>query len=154
MNWLELQDFLQMGLGMVLGTRDCNLRPEICTAMGVHLYDSPRQMTIYVQQSRSRQTLKNLQDNGRVALSLSCPSTCQAAQIKGRMIEIRPMTSADQEKATSSTNAYRKQIRLIGVKVEVAEALQFKPDIAIEVEIESVFIQTPGSKAGQAVELI
>lgn len=148
----ELKDIIKLGVGMVVATRDAQMKPEICEGAGINISSDARKMTIYLVQNRATRILANIKDNGNIAVSLSRPPTYSAAQIKGQVTGVRPVTSEDLHQAKEWATAFQREIQLIGVTREAAMGLRLIPDVAIEVDIKNIFIQTPGSKAGQSME--
>ncbi|NUN05868.1 MAG: hypothetical protein HUU57_08905 [Bdellovibrio sp.] len=145
----ELHDLIETGIGMVVATRDGMLLPDICEGYGIVLSADAKSCTIFISSARSQAALKNIQDNGRVAISLSRPCTYKAAQIKGRVLKTRTMTDSEQQASEKWLSGYRKEIQLIGVMNETAQGLLRHSDIALDVAIDNIFVQTPGPEAGR-----
>lgn len=149
MNLKELHDLIETGIGMVVATRDAVLFPDICEGSGILLSEDGRTCTIFISSSRSQTAIKNIQNNGCVAISLSRPCTYKAAQIKGRVLRTRAMTEAEQKASAKWLQGYRKEIQLIGVMNQAATGILRQSDLALDVTIDSIFIQTPGPQAGK-----
>lgn len=145
----ELKELIEAGVGMIVATRDAELRPDLCEAMGIMWPEDPRFFTVYLDSKRAKHTLKNIEDNAQIAVSLSRPCTYKAAQLKGRVVKSRALNDLDREQSKKWLEGYRKEIRLIGVMSDAALGLERNPDIALEVLIENVFNQTPGPHAGR-----
>lgn len=145
----ELKELIEAGVGMVVATRDAEMRPDLCVAMGVSWSEDPQFFTVYIDSQRSKQALRNIQDNSHIAVSLSRPCTFKAAQLKGRVVKVREMNDLDREQSKKWSEGYRKEIRLIGVMSDAALGLLRNPDTAAEVRIENIYNQTPGPNAGR-----
>ncbi|WP_415063441.1 hypothetical protein [Bdellovibrio sp.] len=147
----ELKDIIKLGVGMVVATRDAQMRPDICDGAGINISSDASRMTIFLVQQRATRTLANIENNRSIAVSMSRPPTYAAAQIKGHVTRVRPLDPAEQPIAQECATAFQREIQLIGVTREAAMGLRLVPDIAVDVSIENIFIQTPGPKAGQSM---
>jgi hypothetical protein len=152
LNVQELRTFLKRGLGMALATRDSRLHPDISDVTDVELSEDGKNVTVFLRKIDAEQALKNIEDNGRIAVSLARPMDYFAAQIKARVIKVRPVTPAEKERSELAGARYREEIRYIGVSLEAAVGYQMTADLAIEASVEDLFVQTPGPYAGRRME--
>lgn len=126
--------------------------PELTDVMGIELSSDGARVKFFISKSEAQRSLENIEDNGWVALSLSRPTNYDAAQIKGRADVLREITEDEREFSRQWLEKYRTEIRLIGVSPLAASSLIFEPDVTVEAQVTELFIQTPGAKAGQALE--
>ncbi len=149
MNLKELPELIENGIGMVVATRDAQLFPDVGEGSGLVLSEDFQSCSVFVSSQRSKASLANIQDNGCIAISLSNPCTYKAAQIKGRAFKVRPMSEKEKMASAQWLAAYRREIQLVGMMNVAAESILREPDTAVDVHIENIYIQTPGSRAGQ-----
>lgn len=153
MNSNELRQLIETtGVSMVMSTRDENLWPDLCEVLGLHFNENASKAMLFVSEEHAAKCLSNIKNNGCIAISLSRPCTFQAAQLKGKVANVHAMTAEEKDKSLSWSQRFRKEIQLIGVPNEAAMGLRLKADMTIEVDIENIFIQTPGPQAGQKLE--
>ncbi|HSN03611.1 MAG TPA: pyridoxamine 5'-phosphate oxidase family protein [Nitrospira sp.] len=144
-------DLLQTGVSVVVGTRDADLMPECTRAWGIHLEKDRRTVTIFLTEAISRQTLRNLRENGQVAISCTRPTDHVACQLKGRLRAIRPADQRDRERSRHWHRGFVEEIVAIGVPAEVGEAWITEPALAVEIDVTDVFQQTPGPGTGEKI---
>ena len=132
-----------------LGSRDGNMIPMTRQGWGMDL--KAANIIIYVVEAQVEPMLKNLQDNGRVTVNLTDPNDHTSYQMKGQFIKARPMledeTALQQQYRVNLVNV----VTTLGYSKEVAERYACHPDVAIEIEVEQIFNQTPGPGAGKEI---
>lgn len=142
-------ELLQTGVSVVVGTRDAGLTPECTRAWGITVRPDRRSVTIYLTEACSRQTLRNLKDNGRIAVSCTRPTDHVACQLKGLVRTVRPATSREGKLSRSWHREFVAELVAIGVPSELGEAWITEPALAVEIDVTDVFHQTPGPGTGE-----
>lgn len=144
-----IAELLHTGVSVVVGTRDAALTPECTRAWGIRVEQDRASVTIFLTETISRQTLRNLRDNGRVAISCTRPTDHVACQLKGRVRKIRPATKRDAEQSRAWHREFLEELVAIGVPPALVEAWITEPALAVEVDVTDVFHQTPGPGTGE-----
>jgi len=144
-------DLLQTGVSVVVGTRDAALMPECTRAWGIRIGEDRRTVTIFLTEAISPQTLKNLRENGLVAVSCTRPTDHVACQLKGRVRNIRPADQRDRKRSRDWHREFVEEIVAIGVPAETGQAWITEPDLAVEIDVTDVFQQTPGPGTGEKI---
>ena len=134
-----------------IGTRDAALRPAHAFAVGARVHDDRETVTAFVPESRAAHVLRNLEDNGRVALGCALASH-EAYQLKGTYASSRPTDDAD----IARQEAYRARLYAAAREAGYPEAIArpftlgfaYRPGVAITFRVEEIFLQTPGPGAG------
>ncbi len=145
----ELIDFLQSGLSALVGTCDASLRPACCRAVGVVVHEGGERVTVFVPEAAGRQTLANLRDNGRVALTVSRPLTHRTVQMKGRVIAMHKALETERASVAGYIEAFGACVDAIGMpRARVAQVASW-PAWAVEFRVEDLYTQTPGPRAGK-----
>ncbi len=147
----SIVELLQTGVSVMVGTRDAALRPECTRAWGIRVGKERRTVTIYLTESISARTLRNLRENGQVAITCTRPTDHLACQIKGRLRAVRPATQGDREHSANWHREFTAEIVAIGVPAELCEAWITQPALAVEVDVTDVFHQTPGPGTGEKI---
>jgi hypothetical protein len=134
-----------------VGSRDGNMMPLTRQCWGVDI-KAAEDIIIYVVQTQFEPMLKNFQHNGRVTVSLTDPYSHASYQLKGQFLKARAMTEAE----TVLQQQYRDKLVDVGVialgySKEQAERYVYHANLAIEIEVEQIFNQTPGPAAGKEI---
>ena len=136
---------------MQIGTRDEALRPAHTFAAGAVVHDDRQTVTVFVPTVRSERVLRDLRENGRIALGVSLASH-EAYQLKGTYVSSRPTNDAERARQ----EAYRAALLVSALEAGYPEAIArpmtqgfaYTPGVAITFRAEAVFLQTPGPGAG------
>lgn len=143
-----LLDLLETGVSVMIGTRDAVLMPECARAWGIRVEPDGVSVTVFVTETTSRRTLANLRENGRIAVTCTRPSDHTACQLKGTVRFIRPADPRDEEHRSRWKREFFSELMAIGVPAELCDALITDPVLAVEVDVQEAFGQTPGPGAG------
>ena len=150
----EVIDFIHSSHFGYVGSRDESMAPTVRRCWGTTVNDTKEVMIAYVVQAQYEQMLKNLNDNGRVSLTLVGWPSFRSYQLKGQFLRARAMTPDE----VAFQQQYRENPMSIiredyGYPSEMAELYVYHADMAIEFKVEKIFNQTPGPGAGKAIEL-
>ena len=143
----ELVEFVESGVSLLCGTRDAQLRPDCCRAVGAIVRDRAS-VTVLLNPLTAKRTLANLAGGGPVAMTASRPIDYRTIQVKGTASAPRPATEAEQMIAQRYLAAFTEALYLVGLQRAVVRRLRVAPAVAIELAITDVFQQTPGPQAG------
>ena len=144
-------EVLQGPAFMQIGSRNEALQPAHTYAVGAMVHDDRRTVTVFVPTARSGRVLRDLTENGRIALCVALASH-EAYQLKGTYVSSRPADDADRVRQ----EAYRAMLFGSCLEAGYPEAIArpltlgvaFTPGVAITFRAEEVFLQTPGPGAG------
>jgi hypothetical protein len=135
---------------MQVGTRDERLRPAHVMVTGAVVGDDREAVTFFLPESRSARILRDLENNGRVALGVALMSH-EAYQLKGTYLSARPTGAEDsvrQEAYVAKLLAAVRQVYPEEIAKPLVLGFAFRPGVAIAFRVEEVFLQTPGPGAG------
>jgi hypothetical protein len=136
---------------MQIGTRDGVLRPAHAFAVGAVVHDDRQTVTVFLPTARAERVLRDLTENGRIALGVSLASH-EAYQLKGTYISSRPTDTAELARQESYRAATLASCLEFGYPEAIARpfvlGLAYTPSVAITFLAEQVFLQTPGPGAG------
>jgi hypothetical protein len=135
---------------MQVGTRNAELRPAHSYVNGVIVDDDRRTLTFFVTERRSVRILSDLEDNGRVALTIAQASH-EAYQLKGSYVSSRSATDADyafQEDYRSKIWPAIAEFWPEEMVKQLFLGAEYRPSVGITFRVEEVFEQTPGPRAG------
>jgi hypothetical protein len=144
--------FLESGLTLVVGTRGADLRPDCAFAIGLRVHPGRRRITVFLPERPAARTIENLRANGAVAVTASRPIDLETLQLKGRAVQIAAAPDGDHPFVLAYRDALAEQLEAVGHPKSVTRRLVAWPCVAVEIEIEAVFEQTPGPRAGAVLE--
>jgi hypothetical protein len=133
------------------GTRDANLVPRGHRVSAWRIGPGGRTFTALLPDASAPHVLEALLDNGRVAVTLEEVGTHETYQIKGRYLSHRPAQPPDIDLASRARERFVKSLRSLYPHPGAAERLGASipaPGLAVEIEVDEVFLQTPGPGAG------
>ena len=142
---------LQTGVSVMVGTRDASLMPECTRAWGIHVGADRATVIVLLSEAFAGQTLDNLRENGRIAVTCTRPTDHITCQLKGRVRSMKPVTSANRETSRQWHREFIAELRAIGVPSALGEAWVVEPTVAVELAVIDVFDQTPGPGAGKKI---
>ncbi|MBI3799091.1 MAG: pyridoxamine 5'-phosphate oxidase family protein [Deltaproteobacteria bacterium] len=150
----KLVEFIHGPVFMALGTRDEKLRPTHTFIAGALVNSDRETITCFVLQSRAEKILGNLENNGRITMTVGHPSH-ESYQLKGRYVSSRPLEAKD----VAIQEIYRTKLLSVflqyGFPEQLAKPLvlgfRYQPAVGITFRVEEVFLQTPGPGAGEKI---
>ena len=133
---------------MHLATRDAALQPMSVLAFGLRIDGDGREATVFLPVRLSEMPLRNLRDNGQMALSVVRPTTVRALQLKGVWLGERRTGEDDRLFLADYFEALTQELGMVGVPRSIWRRLLWWPAMALRMELRDVFVQTPGPSAG------
>ena len=103
---------------MQIGSRDEALRPAHTYAVGAMVHDDRQTVTVFVPTARSERVLRDLRENGRIALGVALASH-EAYQLKGTYVSSRPTDDAERARQ----EAYRAALFASALEAGYPEAI-------------------------------
>ena len=147
----DLLAIMERGVSVIVASRDAGRRPSIMRAVGSHVTDGGRAITVFVARSQSGQLLQDIAATGHVAVVFSEPATHRTVQVKATRAGLREATAADAPLLARYLASMEHEIQRVGFAPPMTRAmLAHEPDevVAISFEPELAFDQTPGPNAG------
>jgi hypothetical protein len=148
----RLVEFLHGPVIIDVGTRNEKLHPTFNRVVGLKVNPDREALTFFVYEPHADQLVRNLHDNGRIALLAGILPSHETYQLKGVFVSLRPTDERDiaiqeiyRDKAVS-------HYKLVGVPEALFRSMPYKPGLAITFRVEELFVQTPGPGAGQKID--
>lgn len=139
------------GLSTIVATVGEDALPACCRGVGIRVAGDGRTATVWVPVATSRETVSNLAVNPRVAVVLSEPRTHVTVQVKGTSRGVRLATADEKVQVERQMERFGGALDELGLPRRVTNRINRWPVFAIDFDIEHVFDQTPGPKAGREV---
>ena len=147
----RLVEFINGPVAMSVGTRDEKLNPHANLAMGAIVNQDRETITFYIPEIMSEKILKNLNDNSRIALTISEPISHETYQFKGAYVSSRK----SEEKDIAFQEDFRDKLislnKKFGRPEKIVKNFVYKPSMAVTFRVEDIFNQTPGPGAGKKI---
>ena len=147
----ELAAFLASPVMIIVGTCDAANRPAIGRAVGATVDADAGIVDLVVSAWQWPATVANLRNGSRVAVTFARPSDYVSYQAKG-VGSVRPVQAADLDCARRYMAAIRDVLAGLGLDRRLAAPwLSAREAAVVRVEVDAVYVQTPGARAGQRV---
>lgn len=149
--------FVQMmdkGVSAIVASRDLALKPSLMRAVGSHIEDGGRRITVYLARSQSRQLLQDIAATGWVTVVFSQPSSHRTVQLKSRQAQMRAATASDEPVLARYLQSMEHEIQSVGYPAPMTRAMlahRLDDLVAVSFTPELAFDQTPGPQAGAAL---
>lgn len=131
-----------------MATCDDARAPETVRVMGTRVGDARHTLTAYLPLVQSHRTVDNLRKNRRIAVFYGRVTDYRAVQIKGALVTLRSTDASDRERQVRYLRDFTEACAKIGLSPSLMGRLAFWPSIAVEMEVDELFAQTPGPQAG------
>src|SRR5262245_16165373 len=93
----EIGELVASGVDIYVATRDPALEPESMLAMGLRLHGKSCSLTVFLPEVVSGPTLRNLEHNGQIAITISRPRDHRTVQLKGKALGTRAADAIDEQ---------------------------------------------------------
>ena len=136
------------------GTRDANLVPRGHRVSAWQVDGPGRTLTAFIPSSSADRFVEHVLDNGRIALTVEEVGTHETYQIKGRYLSHRPVRPTEVEIALRARERFARSLRSLNPDERWATMMAASipsPALAVEIEVQEVFLQTPGPGAGTRI---
>lgn len=150
--WLipeHVAEFLGLARSIAVGSCGASGRPCGVRGAAVRVADERTHVTLFLAQSVAGPTLENLKHNPRVAMHISHPVGHRAVQLKGSVRATRAADAQDHSFVRQCVAELATVVDPIGMPFERVMSMSFWPAAAIDVQVEEIYLQTPGPGAGE-----
>jgi len=146
----KLKSFIEEPQGISLGTRDRNLKPKYCRVLGAEVMENDI-VKFFVAKLTSDQTIKNIDDNKLVSITLASALSYECYQFKGKCVHYEDSDNEDQGRVEKYMKDFNECMVKIGVRDGLVYKWPTKPCMTIEMKVEEIFDQTPKIGAGNKI---
>jgi Pyridoxamine 5'-phosphate oxidase len=147
-----LAAFLESPVMIIVGSCDDGLMPQIARAAGAIVDRGKGSIDLIVSGWQWPQTIADVSRNGRLAVTFARPADYVSYQVKGRAAVI-PASAAHRQCAQHYIEAMTQTFVGLGLDRAVAAPwlVDLEPQV-LRLGVETIFVQTPGEKAGHVLE--
>jgi hypothetical protein len=146
----EVVDLVESGVSILVGTRDADLRPSTVRGVGARVTGANGSVTVFLPDRTAARAVRNLRDNGQIAVCVSRPFDNLSVQLKGRCTSVQLASEAEREIPEQYAIAFVESMYGIGLPRAVMKRMNHWPAWAVRFDVRELFSQTPGPGAGEA----
>jgi hypothetical protein len=148
MDGVRLARCLQNNVSVVVGSVDSNGDPSTCRALALTSEDGLSTVTVYVPVTTSRETIANVATTRRLTVVATHPLDHHSLQFKGRAESVRLAREDEAGVVRRGFDGFAELLNTIGIPPRVTNAVTRWPAFAIDMQVQEIYDQTPGPKAG------
>lgn len=143
-------DALQSGIQQI-GSASADLKPSHSFAHGARINLAESTITVFVCKELAQNVIKDCKNTER-AVFYSTLFSHEAYQIKGKVTQIEPISEEDSSASKEHCDDFIQVTTDMGMAPENTRKIFGRAaDIAITIELEQIFDQTPGPQAGKPI---
>jgi Pyridoxamine 5'-phosphate oxidase len=147
----ELTAFLSSPVMIIVGTCDAAARPDIGRAVGARVEGEAGIVELVLSAWQWPRAVANVRAGSRAAVTFSRPSDYVSYQVKGRAALRESDTHALALAARYSEDISAVLVALGLQKGVLASWFSNREAVVVRLEVDAIYVQTPGAKAGQAL---
>jgi hypothetical protein len=146
--------FIEGGVSLVVASVDAGGRPTVGRALGAQVSVDGRLVTLFLDRAPNRELLASIEATGRVAVTVTEPSTHRSVQLKGSGAAVGAAGAEVRTAIARHIAAFARDLERIGHEETFTRTLMAH-DPATVVQVAFVpaeaYSQTPGPDAGKAL---
>lgn len=150
----QLEFLRTPGLSVYVASRNAQHESALARCFGYRIARDGRHVTVLVATLQAIELIANIRENGAIAVVLTLPHTHAAMQLKGADAAMTRTLSTDIHLAKIFKDNFIRELKPLGYDPRIIETFMTCPEgklSAITFTPYSVFTQTPGPMAGQAL---
>jgi hypothetical protein len=145
----RIRDYLQLGIGMGMGTRDADLKPEYQRVLGCRVVDN-NHITFYFDLPTSRNTIRNLETNSELVI-VGCSNTFESYQLKGKAIRWAKATPEEISNRDEYMVRFSTDMMVFGLPGNIVYNYPHSEMMSVLMEVADIFEQTPKAGTGEKI---
>jgi len=138
-------------MSLFVGTVSPDGLPAGCRAIAVTSPDQLKTITVYLPMTTSRDVVTNIAATKRLAVVGTFPPDHSTMQLKGTTTAVRLASDDEAEFLRYRADKFAEVLHAIGIPRRLARAINHWPAFAVDMNVEEIFEQTPGPKAGTLI---
>lgn len=144
--------FFNGGVSVLIGTVDPEGNPYCCRGVALTSRDGGKTVTVYAPMATSQEVIANIAMTRRIAIGSSYPIDHRSIQLKGTTSGVRLATDDERSFIRSQVESLADTLDACGLPRRLGRSLNHWPAFAIDVQVEDLYEQTPGPRAGRRLE--
>lgn len=144
----EVVAFLSSGVSLLVGTRDAHHRPACGRAVGLRIEPDRAHVTVFLSDATSERMIRDLHDNGHMALVASEIISHRTLQLKGVAEHVAPAVASERALLDDYVARFGEVLEMVGLPLHITRRVNTWPATAVRLRVRELFEQTPGPGAG------
>ena len=144
----RLNRCLEPGLSILVGSADAHGAPSCCRAIALASSDELQTLTAYVPLATSKETIANVASTRRIAIAATHPADHCSTQLKGVTTNVRLPLADESAFVQAELEQFASVLEMLGLPKRILRSVAYWPAFAIEMQVEEIYDQTPGPRAG------
>ena len=144
----EIVAFLDSGVAGLLGATGPENEPCAVRDIAAHVPEIGRKVVVFVPRERGAAAIAALRSDPRVAVTFTRPTTHRTVQMKGRVIAMRDAGESRKPVIDAWYERISQELETVGLPRRISGRWVRWPAVELEVEVDAIFLQTPGPDAG------
>ena len=147
----EYLALMARGVSVIVASANAARVPSLMRAVGSHVADGAREVTVYVSRSQAGPLLDDIAATGQVAVVFSSPASHQTLQLKSGRVSLRPMEVSDLPRLQRYRESMEQEVGAVGFPPVFTQAMlahRIDDVVAIVFCPDQAFDQSPGPRAG------
>ena len=145
----SLKEFIESGVAAIVATGDSRRRPHVRSGWSPRVHEDGQTVDVFLDAARASQTLVNLKENGRIAMTVVHPVSVRSVQFKGAFRGEGSPSADEIQWVQRGREEFSVPAALVGDPPEVIRNLWLPDVLRISFVVEQAFDQTPGPEAGK-----
>lgn len=138
-------------MSLYAGTVGVDGVPVGCRAVALTTNPELSKITVYVPMTTSSDLVAGVAATKRLAVVATYPPDHFSMQLKGTTTAVRLATDDERELVRDRLEGFAEVLYGLGVPMRMVRAVNHWPAFAIDLQVDEIFDQTPGPKAGMPI---
>lgn len=147
----RMKRWSEEGVSVLIGTVDGEGFPACCRGVAIVPSEDLETATVYFPVATGQETIANIATTRRLAVAMAHPIDHSSTQIKGTSRTVRLARADETDLVRARFERFGALLEEIGLPRKILRTVAWWPAFAVEMQIEQIFDQTPGPKAGVAI---
>jgi hypothetical protein len=147
----DLRSLIEAGPAIAVGTRSASLQPHAVRGWGARVAADGRTVDVFVDKPGAEDTIADIRDNARVAVTFVYIATLRSVQLKGRCVDLGEPEPDDWAWVDKHRAAFTEACEAILFPGNAARHLWSMQVYRIRFVVEEIYDQTPGPSAGRSL---
>lgn len=149
----ETTAFLGTGCALIVGTVDDDGAPHATRGWGALVLPATTGRIRLLVDADDHEPIEHLRPGSAIAVTATSVRTLRSVQLKGSVLAVVDPTDEDVARAAEYCRQfYADIVETDGVEPELPARLTPERYLAVEIEVHELYDQTPGPRAGRALD--
>lgn len=139
---------LEIAGAVCVGSVDSMGMPSCAYGAALKVTPGSSTVTVYMAVETCQTILADIATNGRLAISTADVTTDATVQLKGKTTRVRMAPESERAFVEARVAVYARGLTFCGYPESHTRGIVHWPAFAVDMQVEAIFEQTPGPRAG------